>query len=157
MFTTCIAYEQAFYSCIQLALRNLWVPHSWIQPSSDRVPRLQSTLAESAGGDSMSAEGGLRLKRPESFESKADPGDSPLQILRDTSVPARSASLRPLRTCTRLSVVPFHTRRNQKGPAVPLLYVLTLCLHNGAHTATSNDWAISNMDGSHKYNLSEGS
>ena len=96
-------------------------------------------------------------KRPESFESKADPGDSPLQILRDTSVPARSASLRPLRTCTRLSVVPFHTRRNQKGPAVPLLYVLTLCLHNGAHTATSNDWAISNMDGSHKYNLSEGS
>lgn len=99
----------------------------------------------------------MRLKRPESAESRADPGDSPLRILRDTSVPARSASLCPLRTCTRLSVVPFHTRQNLKGPAVPLLYVLTLCLHNGAHTATSNDWAISNMDGSHKYNLSEGS
>ena len=99
----------------------------------------------------------MRLKRPESFVSTADPGDGPLWVLRDHSVPASSASLCPLRTCTRLSVVPFHTRQNQKGPAVPLLYVLTVCLYSGAHTATSNDWAISNMDGSHKYNLSDGS
>ena len=38
----------------------------------------------------------MRLKRPESAESRADPGDS------------------PLRMCTRQCAVLFHTRQNQK-------------------------------------------
>ena len=65
----------------------------------------ESTLAESAGGESMSAEG--RLKRPESFVSMADPRDG------------------LLRTCTRQSVVLFHTRQNQKKSLA--VYMLHKC------------------------------
>ena len=49
----------------------------------------------------------MRLKRPESVESTADPGDS------------------LLRTCTRQCVVLFHTRQSQKESLA--VYTLHKC------------------------------
>ena len=73
----------------------------------------------------------MRLKRPESAESRADPGDSPLGCVQDS-----------VQYCFTLGKT-----RKRVLLSTCCTSVNCLSLHNGAHTAATTDQAVTTWMG----------